>query len=189
MKRKMKRGVALALILAAGCAGGPTAEELERNRIDRQLNELYRPLLSLVEESRKAIETFMETKLHREYIFPTDRSLEGEELKLWLQQAEGDTMPRNERMCALIRAKRDLVDGPDLPPSFKALLEHQDAWRAVHAKWKQDRVPTPTGNPRPRSPKACRASSRIASRSWSSGAPRLRSRPRPRGAGSPCPPG
>ena len=141
MKRKTRSGVALALILMAGCAGGPTAEDLERTRIDRQLKELYRPLLALVLESRKSVETFMETKLHREYIFPTDRSLEGEELKLWLEQAEGDTMPRNERMCALVRAKRDLVDGPDLPPSFKALLEHQDAWRAVHAKWKQDRVP------------------------------------------------
>jgi len=137
----MKRGLLAALILAAGCAGGPGAEEPERVRIDRQLNELYRPLLALVLESRKSIETFMETKLHREYIFPTDRSLDGEELKLWLEQAEGDTMPRNERMCALVRAKRDLVDGPDLPPSFKALLEHQDAWRAVHAKWTRDRVP------------------------------------------------
>ena len=133
--------MAVALILAAGCAAGPSVAELERVRIDRQLTELYRPLLALVLESRKSVETFMETKLHREYIFPTDRSLEGEELKLWLEQAEGDTMPRNERMCALVRAKRDLVDGPDLPPSFKALLEHQDAWRAEHAKWKQDRVP------------------------------------------------
>jgi hypothetical protein len=44
-------------------------------------------------------------------------------------------------MCALIRGKRDLVDGPDLPASFKALLEHQDAWRALHEKWKKDQVP------------------------------------------------
>ncbi len=131
----------MVLILAAGCAGAPTAEQEEAPRIDRQLGELYRPLLALVLESRASIEKFMETKLKREYIFPTDRDLEGAELKLWLEQAEGDTMPRNERMCALVRAKRDLVDGPELPTSFKQLLEHQDGWRAVHEKWKKDRVP------------------------------------------------
>jgi hypothetical protein len=146
---KSNGGVLAVLILAAGCGKAPTAAELERNRIDRQLNELYRPLLALVLESRKSVEAFMETKLHREYIFPTDRNLEGEELKLWLDQAEGDLMPRNERMCALVRAKRDLVDGPDLTPSLKALLEHQDAWRAVHAKWKQDRVPYNWKSPSP----------------------------------------
>jgi hypothetical protein len=136
-----KIGIAIVLILAAGCAGAPTGEQKEATRIDRQLSELYRPLLALVVESRASVEKFMETKLKREYIFPTDRPLEGEELKLWLAQAEGDLMPRNERMCALIRGKRDLVDGPDLPASFKALLEHQDAWRALHEKWKKDKVP------------------------------------------------
>jgi len=134
----MRKIAAIALMTALGCAGAPSAEE---ERIDRQLGELYRPRLALVLESRASVEKFMETKLKREYIFPIDRDLQGEELKLWLEQAEGDTMPRNERMCALVRAKRDLVDGPDLPTSFKALLEHQDAWRAVHAKWTRDRVP------------------------------------------------
>jgi hypothetical protein len=138
---KRKNGIAMVLILAAGCSGAPTAEQKEATRIDRQLSELYRPLLALVMESRASIEKFMETKLKREYIFPTDHDLEGEELKLWLEQAEGDTMPRNERMCALIRAKRDLVDGPDLPASFTQLLEHQYRWREVHEKWKRDHVP------------------------------------------------
>jgi len=134
----MRKIAAIALMTALGCAGAPSAEE---EMIDRQLGELYRPLLALVLESRASVEKFMETKLKREYIFPIDRDLQGEELKLWLEQAEGDTMPRNERMCALIRAKRDLVEGPDLPASFKQLLEHQDSWRAVHEKWKKEQVP------------------------------------------------
>ena len=136
----MKRN-AVFLVLIVGCAGAPSAEERERIRIDRQLTELYRPLLALVLESRASVEDFLKTKLKREYIFPTDRNLEGEELKMWLEKAEGDLMPRNERMCALIRSKRDLVDGPDLPPSWKTLLEHQDGWRAVHEKWNKDHVP------------------------------------------------
>jgi hypothetical protein len=146
----MKRGsLVLGMILAAGCASEPTARQTEAARIDRQLNELYKPLLALVVESRDSVEKFMETKLKREYIFPTDHDLEGEELKLWLAQAEGDLMPRNERMCALVRAKRDLVDGPELPTSFKMLLEHQDAWRALHEKWKKDKVPYAWRSPKP----------------------------------------
>jgi len=146
----MKRGsIVLAMIAAAGCAGGPTVREKEAARIDRQLNELYKPLLALVVESRASVEKFLETKLKREYIFPADRNLEGEELRLWLEKAEGDLMPRNERMCALVHAKRDLVDGPDLPPSFKMLLEHQDAWRALHEKWKKDKVPYAWRSPKP----------------------------------------
>ena len=49
-------------------------------------------------------------------------------------------MPRNERMCALIRAKRDLVDGP-LPASWQALLDHWDGWKEDHEKWKKQGVP------------------------------------------------
>lgn len=133
--------IAAVCLLGLGCAGAPSAEDRERARIDRQLSELYRPLLAMVVESRASVEDFLKTKLKREYIFPTDRNLEGEELRMWLEKAEGDLMPRNERMCALIRSKRDLVDGPDLPPSWKALLDHQDGWRTIHAKWKQDHVP------------------------------------------------
>jgi len=129
---------AILLIGIGGCETAPSKQEIER----KQSEELYQPLLALVKESKASVEKFLETKLKRDYIFPTDRALEGEELKLWLEQAEGDLMPRNEKMCALIRAKRNpAVDGPDLSKQFQALLDHQDAWRAMHQKWKKDKVP------------------------------------------------
>jgi hypothetical protein len=127
----------LLLLLWAGCSGPEPARQEERVRVERQLNELYRPLLGLVQESHASVQDFMKTKLGRDWIFPLENDAE---VKLWLEKAEGDLMPRNERMCALIRSKRDLVDGPDLPPTWKALLEHQDGWRAVHEKWKTDHV-------------------------------------------------
>ncbi|HLY10644.1 MAG TPA: hypothetical protein VKW04_15180 [Planctomycetota bacterium] len=137
------------VLWAAGCAvPAPTRNE-ELLRVERQLDELYQPLLALVRESHASVQDFMKTQLGRDWIFPLEKD---EEVKLWLEKAEGDLMPRNERMVALIRAKRDLVDGPDLPPSWKALLEHQDGWRALHEKWKRDHLPyswhSPTAFPK-----------------------------------------
>ena len=143
-----RRAAIAALILAAGCASEPSADPA---RTRRQLDELYRPLLAMVEESRASYLNFKK-KEGREELLPTDRTLTDEEMKRYLDQIEKDMMPRNERMSALIRSKRDLVDGPDLPASWKALLEHQDGWREDHEKWRKEGVAYPfharTGFPR-----------------------------------------
>jgi len=138
--------ISVVMLVGGGCsaAGERTHEELVR--VERQLKELYRPLLALVQESHLSVQDFMKTTLGRDWIFPLEKE---EEVKLWLAKAETDLMPRNERMCALIRSKQDLVDGPGLPPTWKALLEHQDGWRAVHEKWKKDQVPYPWHSPTP----------------------------------------
>jgi hypothetical protein len=134
----------LVLVLAGGCS---TVDV--RARTERQLAELYRPLLALVKESRASVEDFLKNTLKREYIFPPDGKWPPEELKLWLAKAEGDLMPRNDRMCALVRGKRDLVDGTDLPPAWKVLLEHQDGWNAAHRRWKEQGVKYPWHAPSP----------------------------------------
>ena len=147
--RIRKAPILVGLILIAGCASGPTPEELAR--INRQLDELYRPLLALVEESRVSYLAFKK-KEGREELLPTNRTLTDEELKRYLDQIEKDMMPRNEKMCALIKSKRDLVDGADLPASWKALIEHHEGWREDHEKWRKEGVAYPfharTGFPR-----------------------------------------
>jgi hypothetical protein len=133
----------------AGCAAGPSAEQqAEIAKTDRQLAELYRPLAALVEESRLSVQDFLK-KEGRQQVLPSDRPPTDDELKRWISKFESDLMPRNERMCALIRAKRDLVDGPSLPASWQALLEHQDGWRAAHEKWKKEGVAYPFHAPTP----------------------------------------
>lgn len=128
----------LGLLILPGCATGPG----EAARIEAQLAELYRPLVALVEESRLSVQDFMK-KEGRKEVLPSDRPPTDEELKRWIAKAEGDLMPRNDRMCALIRAKRPLVDGPALPASWQALLDHEDGWRADHDKWKKEGVAYP----------------------------------------------
>jgi len=140
--------ILLTLTLAA-CSSGPSApQQADAAKIDRQLTELYRPLAALVEESRLSVQDFMK-KEGRQQVLPSDRPPTDDELKRWIAKFEGDLMPRNERMCALIRSKRDLVDGPELPASWQALLEHQDGWRAAHEKWTKEGVAYPFHAPTP----------------------------------------
>jgi hypothetical protein len=137
IKQGTAAALATAILLAGGCSAPAPARDEKLARVERQLDELYRPLLALVRESHQSVQDFMKTKLGRDWIFPLENDAE---VKLWLEKAEGDLMPRNEKMCALIRSKGDLADGPELPASWKALLEHQDGWRALHEKWKKDHV-------------------------------------------------
>ena len=145
----MRRMLVTLTLLAAGCASPPAPEEKAASaRIERQLAELYRPLVALVAESRLSVQDFMK-KEGRQQVLPSDREPTEEELKRWIEKFEGDLMPRNDRMCALIRSKRDLVDGPELPASWQALLDHEDGWKAAHEKWKTEGTPYPFHSPTP----------------------------------------
>lgn len=127
------------ILLGLAACGAPAEAPAPGSRTQRQLDELYRPLLALVQDSRRSIEAFL-AELGREWIHPEEGELQGPEREKWLKKAEGDLMPRNERMCALIRRNQDLIDGP-MPASWKAFLDHQDGWRAAHEKWKKDALP------------------------------------------------
>ena len=147
----MRRMLLAGLLVGMGCAGAPGPEPGEAARIERQLGDLYQPLLALIVESRESRQDFLK-KEGRNEALPSDREPTEAELKRWIEKMEGDLFPRNDRMCALIRGKRDLVDGATLPASWQALLDHQDTWRADHEKWRKEGVPYPfhsrTGFPR-----------------------------------------
>ncbi len=138
----MKASWVACLVLIAGCATEAPASNAEAARLRRQLDELYKPLVAMVEESRLSVQAFMKQE-GRTQVLPSDRPPTEEELKRWIAKAEGDLMPRNDRMCELIRAKGSLVEGGALPPSWQALLEHEDGWRADHTRWKKDGVEYP----------------------------------------------
>src|SRR6185295_1472448 len=106
-----------------------------------------RPLSALVEESRLSVQDFLK-KEGRTQVLPSDREPTEAELQRWIEKAEKDLMPRNDRMCALIRAHPDLVDGP-MPKSWTALLEHQDGWKEAHTKWRKEGVAYPFHAPTP----------------------------------------
>src|SRR5579862_7089076 len=104
------------VLWAAGCAvPAPTRNE-ELVRVERQLAELYRPLLALVRESHASVQDFMKSRLGGDWIFPLENEAE---VQAWLEQGEVRMMPRNVRMCALVVSKPEPADGPDLPPNVK----------------------------------------------------------------------
>jgi hypothetical protein len=145
----VRKTLILLSLTVAGCASGPTPEQqAEIARIDRQLAELYRPLAAMLEESRVSVQDFLK-KEGRQQTLPSDRPPTDDEIRRWLAKAEGDLMPRNDRMCALIRAKRDLVEGGELPKNWQALLDHWDGWKEQHEKWKKEGVPYPFHAPSP----------------------------------------
>ena len=135
----MKRTLLWSLILA-GCSSAPSRED-QIARIERQLAELYRPLAAMIEESRLSYVAFKK-KEGRQESLPTDRTLTDEEMKRWIDHIEKEIFPRNDRMCALIRSKRGLAEGPE-PAVWQVLLEHQDGWREDHEKWRKEGVAYP----------------------------------------------
>jgi len=145
----VRKTFSLLTLILAGCASGPTAEQqAEIAKIDQQLAELYRPLAGLLEESRLSVQDFLKQE-GRQQTLPSDRPPTDDELRRWLEKAEGDLMPRNERMCVLIRSKKALVEGGSLPANWQALLDHWDGWKAQQEMWKKEKVPYPFHAPSP----------------------------------------
>ncbi len=143
-----------ALIAATATAAGwivtsALASRAERRRrraearlkhIEQQLEQLYGPLLFLVMEGRSAWEDFCK-KFGREVIFSNYGQLAEEEKALWLFWVDHEFMPRNEAIQSLLSSKTHLIVGARMPDSFMAFIEHYNAWRVTHLRWKNEGVP------------------------------------------------
>lgn len=150
-----------ALIAATATAAGwfinnalMSRAELKRRRhearlqhVERQLEQLYGPLLFLVKEGRSAWENFRDT-LGREHVFrkfeefnEKELPLNEEELGLWLFWVDHEFMPRNEEIQRLLSSKTHLIAGRRMPESFMKFIEHHNSWRVTHQRWKEDGAP------------------------------------------------
>jgi hypothetical protein len=114
--------------------------EARLTHVEQQLEQLYGPLLFLVQEGRSAWQDFCDT-LGRNVVFPNGRPLSEEEKALWLFWVDHEFMPRNEAIQSLLSSKTHLIAGDQMPDSFMAFIEHYNAWRVTHLRWKKDGVP------------------------------------------------
>jgi hypothetical protein len=151
----LSQGAVIAAFVAAvaAIAGWFVAHHLQVRRIDderrakaelafleRQIEELYGPLSSLLWEGRRNFEDLC-LSLGRNYVFPEDGVLPDDELRTWLYWSESEFLPRNERIRELLKTKAHLIHGADFPPSYIEFFRHAASWATHHRRWKDEKVP------------------------------------------------
>ena len=107
------------------------------NRINRQLSELYGPLLATANSSTRAFVAFCSIHIPRYGNWRDQRGefasrAAEENWELW---ARSVFVPLNDRMRELVLAKADLIVDDTLPPVLLDLLEHTETYHGVVAQW------------------------------------------------------
>ena len=144
----MEPVVVVALITAAVTAlGWLVTSSLSRQReerkakleanlafVERQLEELYGPLVALMYEGRQIFQELLRT-LGRNHVFTGDQPLSKDEQRTWVYWAEKSFLPRNKLIRDLLTSKPHLVEGKDFPKSYITFLQHQSSWAIHHQRW------------------------------------------------------
>lgn len=107
--------------------------------VEAQLSELYGPLVFQLQEGEKAFDELL-TSLGRTYLFDIDNTVPGEDLDTWLFWVDNFFLPSNATICELLRTKAHLVEGPNLPDSYRAFIDYFYSWKVHHDRWKVDGV-------------------------------------------------
>lgn len=102
----------------------------------RQLEELYGPLVFLVLEGRRSYSDLLE-KLGRNFVFFENEPLPENDLAIWLFWTEHDFFPRNEKIKQIIEGKTHLIDSQKVPESWLVFLDHYNSWKIGHLMWEK----------------------------------------------------
>lgn len=94
---------------------------------ERQIKELYEPLLRLNAQGLAAVRGY--TQLN-----PDD--LDQARWKVW---AEREMLPRNEETRRVLAAGFGLLEGEGLSDSLRAFLIHQHSWAQRHLRWQREK--------------------------------------------------
>ena len=108
--------------------------------VERQLEELYGPLVALMYEGRQVFAELLQT-LGRNHVFTGEHPLPKDEQRTWLYWAEKSFLPRNRLIRDLLTSKPHLVEGKDFPDSYITFFQHESSWAIHHARWLDDQVP------------------------------------------------
>jgi hypothetical protein len=106
------------------------------DRIDRQLRELYGPLLALHLTSNEAVKEFRRSYRPTRAPYwskgdpPTE--MEAEAWRLWITEV---AMPINERMVQVIQEHADLLEEPEIPKPFTKLSAHTAGYKFLLKAW------------------------------------------------------
>jgi hypothetical protein len=149
----MNPAVAVAVIAAAVSALGWAinhilASRAERRKarltarlahVERQLSELYGPLVFLIHEGRAIFSDLLQS-FGRNYVFVAGQPLPENELATWLFWVDLDLMPRNSKIQSILASNAHLIVGEELPASYVKFLDHHNSWKIHHERWKREGV-------------------------------------------------
>jgi hypothetical protein len=106
---------------------------------ERQLERLYGPLEFLRVEGAQVFSDLLRD-LGRDFVFPATGQLSKEDLSRWQFYMENSLMPRNEQRLRLIEDNTHLIEGDELPVSYRAFLKHYSSWKLDHLRWQREGV-------------------------------------------------
>lgn len=106
------------------------------DRVNRQLGDLYGPLLALVSGGTRARVAFLERYRPGKRAFweDTPNEEEGAVWRLWMTEV---FMPLNLQIEKIIVENTDLLDSDHMPEPFLDLVAHVEAYRTVIKRWGQ----------------------------------------------------
>lgn len=104
---------------------------------ERQLNELYLPLLMMQSRGKMVFRMFLQI-LGRHYVFGTHK-LPDEEMTLWTYWSEHAFIPMNEQIADTIQngIEENLFVGA-IPASFHRFMGYHKRFKQTYSEWKRD---------------------------------------------------
>ncbi len=114
----------------------------DQEHVRRQVEELYGPLLGLIQESRLTFEV-AQARLPTNDEGNIDQqafSAEQEHDKIWGHFVEEHFLPINERIYELLQRKRHLLVSENLPQSYLDFAKHHVTFKCLHSLWAKRRI-------------------------------------------------
>lgn len=109
-------------------------DQTKLNHIQRQIEELYSPLLGLITTSKIVNDI---ANLKQDSVGTDGTNEEAETKRYFVEQYY---LPFNRQMADLIRAKVYLVPTSELPDSFNLFLKHQAQFDCLHSLWRDEGI-------------------------------------------------
>jgi hypothetical protein len=108
--------------------------------VEAQLSQLYGPMMFCLQENDRAFSELL-TELGRPYVFGPDGEISDADLKLWLFWSDNVFLPNHAVICDLLRTKAHLIEGRDVPDSYRRFLEYYYSWKVYHERWRLTATP------------------------------------------------
>jgi hypothetical protein len=112
-------------------------------RVNRQLNEFYGPLLALTQSSGESWQAFR--KRHRSEggsFWKNDPPPTRDDAIAWRQWMTTVFMPLHQRMMELVLKNAALIEEPEMPSCLLAMCAHVAGYQAVLKEWETGEIST-----------------------------------------------